>query len=59
MEDYSQLSLENLRRKRDQAWDLAGLARQDGDMTDCLRWTTKAKDLQREIKERLFENSSS
>lgn len=45
------LSLEQLRRKRDQAWELAGLARQDGDTADERRWTNRARELQRKIRE--------
>ena len=29
--------VDRLRRKSSQAWDMAGLARQDGDMADCER----------------------
>lgn len=43
--------LERLRRKRDQAWDMAGLARQDGDMVDAAKQTAAAKDYQRQINE--------
>lgn len=35
-----------LNNKIDQYWELAGLARQDGDMADCERWTRKARNLQ-------------
>lgn len=37
---------ENLRRKCNQAWDMAGLARQDGDKKDEARWTAEAQRLQ-------------
>lgn len=32
------------RRKADQEWDLAGMARQDGDMDACARHTEKARE---------------
>lgn len=32
------------RRKADQEWDLAGMARQDGDMAACERHTQKARE---------------
>lgn len=35
------------RRKADQAWDLAGCARQDGDKADEERWTKIAREHQR------------
>jgi len=31
------------RMKADQAWDCAGLARQDGDLLDSARWTKEAR----------------
>ena len=34
--------LNRLRRKADQAWELAGCARQDGDKADEARWTAEA-----------------
>lgn len=37
------LSLDRCRRKADQAWDLAGLARTDGDSPDAARWTEEAR----------------
>ena len=46
-------SLERLRRKRDQEWELAGLARQDGDTADELKHTQLAQDYARQIKEAL------
>lgn len=39
------------RRKADQAWELAGLARQDGDRADEERWTKEARRLERMLKE--------
>jgi hypothetical protein len=45
--------LDRLRRKRDQAWELAGLARQDDDKADELRRTEEARELQRQISRRL------
>lgn len=35
---------DQLRRKADQAWELAGLARQDRDTFDEQRWTRKARE---------------
>ena len=37
-------SEERLRRKEDQAWEMAGLARQDRDMADAARRTQEARD---------------
>jgi hypothetical protein len=34
-----------LKRKEDQAWEMAGLARQDGDTKDEQRWTAEAQAL--------------
>lgn len=45
--------LERLIRKRDQAGDMAGLARQDGDMVDCEKKTNEAKEYSRQISEYL------
>lgn len=45
--------LERLRRKRDQAWEMAGCARQDGDKADEIRRTEEARDYSRQIKEYL------
>jgi hypothetical protein len=41
--------LERLRRKRDQEWELAGPARQDGDKTAAAEHTEKAREYAREI----------
>lgn len=46
-EDHAQ----RLRRKADQAWEMAGLARQDGDTADEKRWTARARELDRQAKE--------
>ena len=35
------------RRKSDQAWELAGCARRDGDTKEEIRWTEKAREHQR------------
>lgn len=40
-----------LRRKADQAWELAGLAIQDGDTKDEARWTAEAREFERQIRE--------
>ena len=45
--------VERLRRKRDQAWEMVGLARQDGDRADEARWTHRAKEYARQISELL------
>jgi hypothetical protein len=47
------LSLDTLRRKRDQEWELAGLARQDGDKADEARHTDKAREYAAEIGRRV------
>lgn len=36
-------SYEHCRRKADQAWEMAGLARQDGDLKDAERYTKEAR----------------
>jgi len=51
MKDYLNWSVEKLRRKANQAWELAGLARQDHDTTDEARWTQLAKLYDERIKE--------
>lgn len=43
--------LERMRRKRDQAWELAGYARQDGDTKDEQRWTAEAQEWEHKIRE--------
>lgn len=43
--------LERLRRKSRQAWDMAGLARQDGDTKDEARRTAEAREWDRQIGE--------
>jgi hypothetical protein len=43
--------IERLRRKRDQAWEMAGLARQDGDRVDEERRTEEAREYARQIQE--------
>lgn len=42
-EDPHNWTLEKLRRKRDQAWDMAGLARHDRDIADEQRHTADAR----------------
>ena len=39
------------RRKADQAWDLAGLARQDGDVNEMQRYTEVARELEKIVRE--------
>jgi len=48
-----EMSLETLRRKRDQEWELAGMARMDRDKADELRHTAKAREYAAEISTRL------
>lgn len=55
-DDLSNLSLDILRRKRDQAWELAGCARQDRDTADEVRWTKKAREYNAEILKRVRES---
>lgn len=42
---------DRLRRKADQEWDMAGLARQDRDTADEERHTAKAREYENQIKE--------
>jgi len=44
-------SEERLRRKADQSWEMAGLARRDGDRTDEKRHTDEARRLEAELGE--------
>ena len=43
--------LERLRRKRDQAWEMAGLAWKDGDKKDEEKHTREAQEYARQIRE--------
>lgn len=52
-----EMSLETLRRKRDQAWEMAGLARQDGDKADEERHTQSACMYAEAIGERVREGA--
>ncbi len=52
-EDIENWSLEKLRRKRDQAWEMAGMARQDGDKVDEEKHTKDARKYQVEISTRV------
>lgn len=45
--------LERLKRKRDQAWDMAGNARTDRDTEAEKKYTAEAQDYCRQIKEYL------
>lgn len=40
-----------LKRKENRAWEMAGLARQDGDTKDEARWTAEARMLAAKRKE--------
>jgi hypothetical protein len=48
-EDLPLMSIETLRRKANQAWESAGLARQDRDAKDEKFWTAKARAYDAEI----------
>lgn len=50
--NLEQMSLEALRRKADQSWEMAGLARQDGDKADEARHTANAREYEAAIGER-------
>jgi len=52
-EELASWTLEKLKRKADQAWDMAGLARQDNDRTDELKHTENARRCDQEIGRRL------
>jgi hypothetical protein len=41
------------RRKADQEWDMAGLARQDGDLKDAEKHTIKAREYEEQYRESL------
>lgn len=40
---------QRLRRKADQAWELAGLARADGDSQDSIKHTEEAREYQQQL----------
>jgi hypothetical protein len=42
---------DRLRRKANQEWDMAGLARQDGDAADAERHTKAAREYERQLRE--------
>ncbi len=42
---------DRLRRKADQEWDMAGLARQDGDHADAAKHTAAAREYERQLRE--------
>jgi hypothetical protein len=46
-----QLTWQQLLHKSNQHWEMAGLARQDGDTKDELRHTKLARDYQKQAKE--------
>lgn len=52
-EDYTKWTIEKLQRKSKQAWDMATLARQDGDFNDEARRTKEAALYDAELKTRL------
>lgn len=45
------MDLKTLRRKANQEWELAGLARRDGDTKAEAEHTAKARELDRQIRE--------
>lgn len=51
-EDLSTMDDAKLERRADQAWEMAGLARQDRDTADEQRWTAKAQLYDAEISRR-------
>jgi hypothetical protein len=51
-EEYKAWSLEKLLRKADQEWDMAGLARTDGDLKDAAEHTRRARLYVDEARER-------
>lgn len=52
MENTEQMSIEDLQRKEDQAWEMAGLASQDHDSIAVARHTKEARTYRNEIKRR-------
>lgn len=48
---------DRLRRKADQEWDMAGLARQDGDARAAERHTAAARDYERQLIQHVQETS--
>lgn len=51
-DDYRSWNLEKLRCRADQEWEMAGLARQDGDAADTDRRTRLARAYEQEVRER-------
>ena len=49
---YDHLTDAQLRRKADQEWDMAGLARQDNDRLDALAHTNRARSYEAALAER-------
>lgn len=47
------LTDEQVRRKMEQAWEMSGLARQDGDKKDEERWIKEARMCQDELRSRI------
>jgi len=47
----NEFNIDRLRRKEDQAWELAACARVDGDKADEARWTAEAQAIRRRITE--------
>jgi hypothetical protein len=54
-ENLNKVDIGTLRRKRDQAWEMAGFARKDNDRADELRWINKAQRYTAEIGKRVRE----
>lgn len=51
-EELQSWNEEKLRRKADQSWEMAGLARQDGDAKDAKRHTEFARLCESELRNR-------
>lgn len=54
-EDLTTMTLEKLRRKANQHWEMAGLARQDRDTADEQRHTAEARRIDEEVARRARE----
>jgi len=53
LENTRAMTLRTLRRKEDQAWEMAGLARRDNDMADAQHQTDMARAYRKIICERV------
>jgi len=50
--NLNDMSEEKLKRKADQEWEMAGLARQDGDSKDAQKHTSNAMEYDEELERR-------